>query len=124
MHCNSVASRSVVLGAVNSELMTRVRRSHGLHANPFLMFPRIIVSMTWLPQMRSQRLLRDESGRVVGLVAFAVKIRDAFVAIGGRRIEYGDALAAGGQHRLRLFEDGVAATQRVPYPPIHIICPG
>ena len=44
---------------VNSELMARVRRSHGLHANPFLMFPRVIVSMAWLPQVRAQRLLRD-----------------------------------------------------------------
>lgn len=44
---------------VNSELMAQVRRSHGLHANPFLMFPRVIVSMAWLPQVRAQRLLRD-----------------------------------------------------------------
>lgn len=44
---------------VNSELMAQVRRTHGLHANPFLMFPRVIVSMAWLPQVRSQRLLRD-----------------------------------------------------------------
>ncbi|MGW9565165.1 DISARM system SNF2-like helicase DrmD [Prescottella equi] len=44
---------------VNSELMAQVRRTHGLHANPFLMFPRVIVSMAWLPQMRAQRLLRD-----------------------------------------------------------------
>ena len=29
---------------VNSELMARVRRSHGLHANPFRLFPRVIVS--------------------------------------------------------------------------------
>ena len=28
---------------VNSELMARVRRSHGLHANPFRLFPRVIV---------------------------------------------------------------------------------
>ena len=44
---------------VNTELMAQVRRSHGLHANPFLLFPRVIVSMAWLPQVRSQRLLRD-----------------------------------------------------------------
>lgn len=44
---------------VNSELMSEVRRSHGLHANPFLMYPRVIVSMAWLPQTRAQRLLRD-----------------------------------------------------------------
>lgn len=44
---------------VNSELMAQVRRTHGLHANPFQLFPRVIVSMSWLPQVRAQRLLRD-----------------------------------------------------------------
>jgi superfamily II DNA or RNA helicase len=44
---------------VNSELMAQVRRVHGLHANPLLLFPRVIVSMAWLPQVRAQRLLRD-----------------------------------------------------------------
>ncbi|MGH3803147.1 MAG: SNF2-related protein, partial [Pseudonocardiaceae bacterium] len=44
---------------VNSELMARVRRSHGLNANPFRLFPRVIVSMSWLPTLRAQRLLRD-----------------------------------------------------------------
>jgi Helicase conserved C-terminal domain len=44
---------------VNSEKMAEVRRTHGLHSNPFLLFPRVIVSMKWLPQVRAQRLLRD-----------------------------------------------------------------
>lgn len=44
---------------VNSDLMAQLRRTHGLHANPFLMYPRVIVSMAWLPQVRAQRLLRD-----------------------------------------------------------------
>lgn len=44
---------------VNSELMAEVRRTHGLQANPFQIFPRVIVSMAWLPQIRAQRLLRD-----------------------------------------------------------------
>jgi superfamily II DNA or RNA helicase len=43
---------------VNSELLAQVRRTHGLHANPFQLFPRVIVSMAWLPQVRAQRLLR------------------------------------------------------------------
>lgn len=30
---------------VNSETMREVRRRYGLHANPFQMFPRVIVSM-------------------------------------------------------------------------------
>ncbi|MDR3661311.1 MAG: DISARM system SNF2-like helicase DrmD, partial [Mycobacterium sp.] len=44
---------------VNSELMAQVRRTHGLHANPFQLYPRVVVSMAWLPQVRCQRLLRD-----------------------------------------------------------------
>jgi superfamily II DNA or RNA helicase len=44
---------------VNSELMAKVRRSHGLNANPFRLYPRVIVSMSWLPSLRAQRLLRD-----------------------------------------------------------------
>ncbi|ACZ31341.1 helicase domain protein [Xylanimonas cellulosilytica DSM 15894] len=44
---------------VNSELMAEVRRSHGLNANPFRLFPRVIVSMAWLPGIRAQRLLRE-----------------------------------------------------------------
>jgi len=44
---------------VNSEKLAEVRRSHGLHANPFRMCPRVIVSMAWLPKTRAQRLLRD-----------------------------------------------------------------
>ncbi|BBX48054.1 DISARM system SNF2-like helicase DrmD [Mycobacterium cookii] len=44
---------------VNSETMKDVRRSYGVHANPFTLFPRIIVSMAWLPGPRAQRQLRD-----------------------------------------------------------------
>ncbi|MFC7532494.1 DISARM system SNF2-like helicase DrmD [Actinoplanes sp. GCM10030250] len=44
---------------VNSEMMREARRAHGLAANPFRIFPRVIVSMAWLPQLRAQRLLRD-----------------------------------------------------------------
>jgi superfamily II DNA or RNA helicase len=44
---------------VNSEMMRDVRRRYGLHANPFQLFPRVIVSMSWLPQVRAQRMLRD-----------------------------------------------------------------
>lgn len=44
---------------VNSELMAQVRRTHGLNANPFQLYPRVFVSMAWLPQVRCQRLLRD-----------------------------------------------------------------
>lgn len=44
---------------INSERLREVRRSYGLHANPFLLFPRVIVSMAWLPGVRAQRMLRD-----------------------------------------------------------------
>jgi superfamily II DNA or RNA helicase len=44
---------------VNSDLLAQIRRSHGLNANPFRLFPRVIVSMAWLPSLRAQRLLRD-----------------------------------------------------------------
>lgn len=44
---------------INSDTMREVRRSHGVHANPFTLFPRIIVSMSWLPGARAQRQLRD-----------------------------------------------------------------
>lgn len=53
---------------INSETMREVRRSHGVHANPFTLFPRIIVSMSWLPGARAQRQLRD---------AFHAQARDA-----------------------------------------------
>ena len=43
---------------VNSDLLSQVRRTHGLAANPFRLFPRVIVSMAWLPTTRAQRLLR------------------------------------------------------------------
>jgi superfamily II DNA or RNA helicase len=44
---------------VNSEMMREVRRRYGLHSNPFRLFPRVIVSMAWLPKVRAQRMLRD-----------------------------------------------------------------
>lgn len=44
---------------VNSDVMAEARRTHGLNANPFRLFPRVIVSMAWLPGLRAQRLLRD-----------------------------------------------------------------
>lgn len=44
---------------VDSARMAGVRRTYGLAANPFRLFPRVIVSMSWLPGLRAQRLLRD-----------------------------------------------------------------
>lgn len=44
---------------VTSATLADVRRTHGLAANPFRLFPRVIVSMAWLSSVRAQRLLRD-----------------------------------------------------------------
>lgn len=43
---------------VSSETMRDVRRRYGVNANPFDLFPRVIVSMSWLPTPRAQRLLQ------------------------------------------------------------------
>lgn len=51
---------------VNSDLMREVRRRYGLHANPFQLFPRVIVSLAWLPQVRAQRMLRDVYAQAAG----------------------------------------------------------
>ena len=62
---------------VNSDLMADVRRSHGLNANPFRLFPRVIVSMAWLASLRAQRLLRDiyaQTGRLNSARRFAFDI--------------------------------------------------
>lgn len=61
---------------VNSETMRTVRRSHGLHANPFTLFPRIIVSMAWLPGQRAQRQLRDAFGSTKDHFAFDILLVD------------------------------------------------
>lgn len=43
----------------NSETMRDVRRRYGVHANPFVLFPRVIISMSWLPTPRAQRLMQS-----------------------------------------------------------------
>lgn len=44
---------------VNSAKMAELRRTRGLNANPFRIFPRTVVSMAWLRSTRAQRLLRE-----------------------------------------------------------------
>ncbi|WP_210438814.1 DISARM system SNF2-like helicase DrmD [Nocardioides xinjiangensis] len=61
---------------VNSETMKQVRRSHGIHANPFTLFPRIIVSMAWLPGQRAQRQLRDAFSAHDNRSAFDILVVD------------------------------------------------
>lgn len=61
---------------VNSETMKEVRRTHGVHANPFTLFPRIIVSMAWLPGQRAQRQLRDALAGSSRRFAFDILVVD------------------------------------------------
>lgn len=66
---------------VNSNTMRDFRRRFGVHANPFILFPRVIVSMSWLPSPRAERLLRDvyaraDDKRVADRYAFDVVIVD------------------------------------------------
>lgn len=44
---------------INSETMKTFRRTFGVHANPFRVYPRVIVSMSWLPSPRAERLLEE-----------------------------------------------------------------
>lgn len=44
---------------INSSTMKDFRRKFGVHANPFRVFPRVIVSMSWLPSPRAERLLNE-----------------------------------------------------------------
>jgi superfamily II DNA or RNA helicase len=56
---------------VNSDELKEMRRNHGVHLNPFSFYPRVIISMQWLPGERAQRMLSeiydkvdaDESGQ-------------------------------------------------------------
>ena len=66
---------------INSTTMRDFRRRFGVHANPFVVFPRVIVSMSWLPSPRAERLLRDvyvraDDKRVADRYAFDVVIVD------------------------------------------------
>ena len=61
---------------VDSETMKDVRRTHGVHANPFTLFPRIIVSLAWLPTQRAQRQLRDAFGSSDRRFAFDILVVD------------------------------------------------
>ncbi len=44
---------------LNAETLRDLRRSHGLLANPFAVFPRTIISLQWLRSPRVQRLLDE-----------------------------------------------------------------
>lgn len=44
---------------INSESIVVAQKTYGPQANPFLLYPRAIVSMSWLAQPRAQRMLRN-----------------------------------------------------------------
>src|SRR5215471_13787115 len=44
---------------VDSECLRLLRRSHGVNANPFKIFPLTIVSLQWLPGARAERILSE-----------------------------------------------------------------
>ncbi|MBA8792840.1 superfamily II DNA or RNA helicase [Friedmanniella endophytica] len=44
---------------VDTEMLRQLRRTHGLQANPFTIYPRMIISLPWLRTPRVQRLLDE-----------------------------------------------------------------
>ena len=44
---------------IDSQMLRELRRSRGLGANPFRVFPKMIVSMDWLKRPRAMGLIRD-----------------------------------------------------------------
>ncbi len=44
---------------VDSECLKRLRRTHGIDANPFKVYPLTIVSLSWLPGPRAERVLNE-----------------------------------------------------------------
>ena len=44
---------------VDSECLRQLRRTHGINANPFRVFPLTIVSLSWLPGPRAERILSE-----------------------------------------------------------------
>ena len=66
---------------VNSETMKTFRRTFGVHANPFRVYPRVIVSMSWLPSPRAERMLEEvyagvKDGRTADRRAFDILVVD------------------------------------------------
>jgi ERCC4-related helicase len=60
---------------LDSAALKELRRSHGLQANPFTVYPRMIISLPWLRTPRVQRLLDevlDESTKHPGFIDLLV----------------------------------------------------
>ena len=100
---------------VDSALMAQVRRTHGLAANPFRLFPRLIVSMAWLPSVRAQRLLRDvyaEAGQPGSARRFAF---DALVVDEAHHVAPASPSALGGGRGYAV--DSQRKSPRASWPP-------
>lgn len=66
---------------LDSEKLRTIRRDFGINANPFTVFPRVIVSMSWLPGDRAQRYLTElyahaDSGRGLRNSVFDIMVVD------------------------------------------------
>lgn len=66
---------------VDSDELAHVRRTYGLAANPFRIYPRVIVSMAWVAKPRAQRMLREvydeaDSSGTANRYAFDVLVVD------------------------------------------------
>ncbi|MFD6445909.1 DISARM system SNF2-like helicase DrmD [Promicromonospora sp. NPDC060204] len=64
---------------VNSETMKGFRRKFGVHANPFRVYPRVIVSMSWLPLPRAERMFQDLYATVKSRGAAGDRVFDILV---------------------------------------------
>ncbi|MEU4347167.1 DISARM system SNF2-like helicase DrmD [Streptomyces sp. NPDC023838] len=98
---------------VNSELMAKVKRSHGLNANPFRLFPRVIVSMAWLPSLRAQRLLRDVLADVRSASTARRFAFDALVVDEAHHVAPASPTTAPGQRGYAVDSQRTTATMRL-----------
>ncbi|MEU1312678.1 DISARM system SNF2-like helicase DrmD [Streptomyces cinnamoneus] len=98
---------------VNSELMAKMRRSHGLNANPFRLFPRVIVSMAWLPSLRAQRLLRDVLADVRSSGSARRYAFDALVVDEAHHVAPASPTTAPGQRGYAVDSKRTTATKRL-----------
>ncbi|MDJ0466852.1 DISARM system SNF2-like helicase DrmD [Streptomyces sp. H27-C3] len=96
---------------VNSELMAKVRRTHGLNANPFRLFPRVIVSMAWLPSIRAQRLLRDVMADVRGTSTARRYAFDVLVVDEAHHVAPASPTSAPGQRGYAVDSNRTTATK-------------
>jgi superfamily II DNA or RNA helicase len=64
---------------INSETIREIRRTHGLHVNPFNFHPRIIISMQWLPMEKPQRYLGEIYEKVDKDLSHLARVFDVLI---------------------------------------------